>query len=103
MRPYLPILIFSLVNAGVRPVTRALIDGSGNKRINLIVALLDAIVARIGLAVVFGVLLKLGYMGLWFGTTLAELVPISIGVIFYFVLVRKKLRKGDKKDLEYGK
>lgn len=103
VRPYLPILIFSLVNAGVRPVTRALIDGSGNKRINLIVALLDAIVARIGLAVVFGVLLKLGYMGLWFGTTLAELVPISIGVIFYFVLVRKKLRKGDKKDLEYGK
>ena len=89
--PYLPILIFSLVNAGLRPVTRALIDGSGNKLINLIVALLDAIVARIGLAVVFGVLLKRGYMGLWLGTTLAELVPIAIGVVFYFVSVRKRL------------
>lgn len=93
VRPYLPILIFSLVNAGIRPVTRALIDGSGNKRINLVVALLDAIVARIGLAVVFGILLKKGYMGLWFGTTLAELVPILIGVIFYFISVRKKLPK----------
>ncbi|MBQ7225395.1 MAG: MATE family efflux transporter [Clostridia bacterium] len=91
--PYLPILIFSLVNAGLRPVTRSLIDGSGNKRINLIVALLDAIVGRIGLAVVFGVLLKQGYMGLWLGTTLAELIPIIIGVIFYFVSVRKNLRK----------
>lgn len=101
--PYLPILIFSLVNAGIRPVTRALIDGSGNKRINLIVALLDAIAARIGLAVVFGVLLKWGYMGLWFGTTLAELVPILIGIVFYFVLVWKKLRKNtDEKDLENG-
>lgn len=87
--PYLPILIFSLVNAGIRPVTRALIDGSGNKRINLIVALLDAIVARIGLAIIFGVLLKWGYMGYWFGVTLAELVPIIIGVIFYFTSVRK--------------
>lgn len=95
--PYLPILIFSLVNAGIRPVTRALIDGSGNKRINLIVALLDAIVARIGLAVIFGVLLEWGYMGYWFGTTLAELVPILIGVAFYFILVWKKLPKGDTK------
>ena len=92
--PYLPILIFSLVNAGIRPVIRALIDGSGNKRINLIVALLDAIVARIGLAIVFGVLLDWGYMGYWFGTTLAELVPILIGVIFYFISVRKKIIEG---------
>ncbi|MBO5313526.1 MAG: MATE family efflux transporter [Clostridia bacterium] len=104
VQPYLPILIFSLVNAGIRPVTRALIDGSGNKRINLIVALLDAIVARIGLAFIFGVLLEWGYMGYWFGTTLAELVPILIGVIFYFVLVRKTLRRDiNEKDLEYGK
>lgn len=97
VQPYLPILIFSLVNAGIRPVIRALIDGSGNKRINLIVALLDAIVARIGLAVVFGVLLKWGYMGYWFGVTLAELVPILIGIVFYFVSVRKNLKKGNLK------
>ncbi|MBQ9744569.1 MAG: MATE family efflux transporter [Clostridia bacterium] len=90
---YLPILIFSLVNAGIRPVTRALIDGSGNKRINLIAALIDAIVARIGLAIIFGVLLEWGYMGYWFGTTLAELVPILIGVAFYFISVKKILRK----------
>ena len=96
--PYLPILIFSLVNAGIRPVTRALIDGSGNKRINLIVALLDAIVARIGLAIIFGVLLEWGYMGYWFGTTLAELVPILIGAVFYFISVRKKLIKGNIKE-----
>ena len=104
VHPYLPILIFSLVNAGIRPVIRALIDGSGNRRINLIVALLDAIVARIGLAIIFGVLLEWGYMGYWFGTTLAELVPILIGVVFYFVLVWKKLRKeSNRRDLEYGK
>ena len=84
VEPYLPLLIFSLVGAGVRPVTRALINGSGNKKINLIAALLDAIVARIGFALLFGVALKLDYMGFWLGATLAEFVPIIIGVIFYF-------------------
>ena len=85
-------------------MTRALIDGSGNKKINLITALLDAIVARIGLAVIFGVLLEWGYMGYWFGTTLAELVPILIGIVFYFVSVRKNLRKGSiEKERSNGK
>ena len=82
--PYLPLLVLSLVGAGIRPVTRALIDGSGNKKINLIAALLDAIFARIGFALLFGVALKLGYMGFWLGATLAEFVPIIIGAIFYF-------------------
>lgn len=90
--PYLPILIFSLANAGIRPVTRSLIEGSGNRKINIIIALLDAIVARIGLAFLFGVVLQMGYMGLWLGITLAELVPIIIGIVFYFVSVRKKLK-----------
>lgn len=91
--PYMPILMLSLFNAGIRPVTRALIDGSGNRRINLIIALLDAIVARIGLALVFGVLLEWGYMGLWFGVTLAEIVPIAIGIIFHFTMARKNICK----------
>jgi putative MATE family efflux protein len=81
---YLPILVFSFVNAGIRPITRALIDGSGNKQINLITALLDAIVARIGFALIFGVWLGWGYLGFWFGATLAEVVPIIIGIVFYF-------------------
>lgn len=93
--PYLPILIFSFVNAGIRPITRALIDGSGNKHINLITALLDAIVARIGFALIFGVWLDLGYLGFWFGATLAEVVPILIGVVFYISGKWKILRHKD--------
>jgi hypothetical protein len=36
-------------------------------------------------------------MGYWFGVTLAELVPILIGIVFYFVSVRKNLKKGNLK------
>lgn len=91
--PYLPILIFSFINAGIRPVTRALIEGSGNRTINLITALFDAIVARIGFALIFGIWLNWGYLGFWFGATLAELVPIIIGVIFYLVGAWKVSKK----------
>ena len=42
--------------------------------------------ARIGFALIFGVWLNWGCLGFWFGATLAELVPIIIGVIFYWSL-----------------
>lgn len=91
--PYLPILIFSFALAGLRPVTRSLIDGSGNRRINIIIALLDAIAARIGFAFLFGVALGFGYMGFWFGIVLAEIVPILIGAVFYLTGAWKKYAK----------
>lgn len=89
---YLPIMMMSFAFAGLRPVTSSLINGSGNKKINLITALLDATVARIGLALIFGYLFDYGYMGLWFGVTLAELVPILIGAVFYFSGIWKRVK-----------
>ena len=35
-------------------------------------------------ALIFGVWLGWGYLGFWFGATLAEVVPIIIGIVFYF-------------------
>lgn len=83
VKPHLPILILSFVGAGLRPISRSLMDGSGNRKINLIIAVLS-IALRIGLAVLFGIALKWGYMGMWFGITLAEFSPVLVGVIFYF-------------------
>ena len=90
VKPHMPILIMTFVIAGLHPITRALITGSGNKRINLIIALIDAIIARIGLALIFGVWLDWGYMGMWFGTTVAGFVPIIIGAVFYLTGVWKR-------------
>jgi Na+-driven multidrug efflux pump len=80
---YLPILALNLVASGISPVTRSLINGSGNGKINLLTALLDAIIARIGFAVLFGVVLEWGYIGFWLGAALAAYVPILIGTGFY--------------------
>lgn len=95
--PYLPIAVLSFGCSGLRPVTRVLLDGSGNRRINLYIALLDAIVARIGFAILFGIVLDWGYMGFWLGSTLAGYVPILIGVVFYFTGIWKKAATAPQK------
>ena len=87
---YLPILALTFITHGLLTVTRALINGSGNRKINLVNALLDAVVARISFAYLFGVWLGWDYLGFWFGSALASTVPLIIGIIFYFSGIWKK-------------
>ena len=61
----------------------ALINGSGNYRINFATAILDGIVLRIGLAVLFGIILDMKHFGFWLGDALAGFTPFWIGLVFY--------------------
>ena len=87
---YLPILALNFTTFGFLTITRALINGSGNRKINLLNALLDAVVARISFAYIFGILLGWDYLGFWFGSALASTVPLIIGIVFYFSGIWKK-------------
>lgn len=89
-RPYIPIAIITFLGIGINAIFRPLIEGSGNNKINIWIALLDAILARIGLAYLFGIILNKGYMGIWFGCALAEYVPILIGIVFLLSGVWKR-------------
>ena len=62
----------------------ALINGSGNNNINFVTAILDGIVLRIGLAIIFGLLCNMKYYGFWLGDALAGFTPFFIGIVFYF-------------------
>ncbi len=76
---YIPIALVQYLGATLRPASFALINGSGNSRLNLMVALLDGIAARIGLALLFGITLGWGIRGFWYGNAFAGLVPFLIG------------------------
>lgn len=76
---YVPIALVQYLGATLRPANFALINGSGNSRLNLMVALLDGIVCRIGFALLLGVVLQWGIEGFWYGNALAGLVPFFIG------------------------
>ena len=76
---YVPVALVQFTGATLRPASFAVINGSGNSRLNLTVALLDGIIARIGLALGLGIGLGLGILGFWYGNALAGLVPFLIG------------------------
>ncbi len=89
-RPYIPIALIAFSGLGFNAIFRSLVDGSGNHKINIWIAIFDAVIARVGLAYLLGVYLNKGYMGLWYGLALSEYVPVIIGIIFFMSGVWKR-------------
>jgi len=81
-RPYVPIAILLFFGGATRAIMNALLNGSGNYKINFVTAILDGIVMRIGLAVLFGLVLDFRHYGFWLGDALAGFTPFWIGVVF---------------------
>ncbi len=88
---FLPVLALWFLGSALRAPSNALINGSGNTKVNFATAILDGIVLRIGLSVLFGLVLDMGYMGFWLGDGLAGLTPFFIGVVYYISGAWKKI------------
>ena len=56
---------------------------TGNYIVNFAIAIMDAIVVRIGLALLLGITFGMGYLGFWLGDAIAGYTPFFIGGIFY--------------------
>ena len=76
-------IIFNLYGAATRSVAFSLINGSGRSGLNLAVAIIDGVFARIGLAAFLGFALHLDCLGFWMGDALAGFMPFVIGSVFY--------------------
>ncbi len=81
---FIPIAVLTFLGSAFRAPMNGLIDGSGNYKLNFLVALFDGFVMRIGLAVLFCIGFNQGYMGLWFGDAIAGFTPFVIGVVYYY-------------------
>ena len=81
---YLPIAVVIFYGSAFRSCMNALINGSGNYRINFVTAILDGMILRIGLSVLFGLVLHMDYVGFWLGDALAGFTPFFIGIVYYF-------------------
>ena len=81
---YIPIAVLMFYGSAARAPMNAFLNGSGNYKINFVTAILDGIVLRIGLSVLFGLGLSRGYLGFWLGDALAGFTPLWIGIVFYF-------------------
>ena len=89
---YIPVAVLLYIGFGFRSPFFALINGSGNAKLNLCVGLLDGVICRIGLAMLMGLVLEMGIMGFWLGNAFAGYVPFLIGGV-YFLSGKWKTRK----------
>ncbi len=73
--------------------TGALIQGIGNAKLSMVLALLDGVILRIGLSWLFGVVLKLDFYGFVLGYALAPYGYAIPGVIYFLSGLWKKHRR----------
>lgn len=80
---FLPIAALIFFGSACRAPMNAVLNGSGNYAVNFVTAILDGIILRIGLSLLFGLGLNMGYLGFWLGDALAGFTPVFIGAVFY--------------------
>ena len=81
---YLPVAVLIFFGSACRAPANAIVNGSGNYKVNFATAILDGIVLRIGLSLLFGLVLDMTYVGFWLGDALAGFTPMVVGITFYF-------------------
>lgn len=87
---YLPYLIVIYIASALRNSMHAFTFGCGNSKFNFTAAVMDAFVVRIGLSVLLGLVVGMGYHGFWAGSAAAGFVPFVLGTIYYLSGTWKK-------------
>lgn len=77
-------VILNFIGAATRCFGFGIINGSGNSKLNLCVAILDGMIARIGMAYLLGWQFNMGPKGFWLGDAFAGFMPLVIGATYYF-------------------
>lgn len=80
---FIPVAVLLYASCVLRPPMNALINGTGNYKLNLAIGLLDGLAVRIGLAYVLGKVIGFGIWGFWYGNALSSFMPFIIGMPYY--------------------
>ncbi len=75
--------ILNFFGCAARTFAFGIINGSGNAKLNLAIALFDGMISRIGIAYLLGFVLDWGPFGFWMGDAIAGYVPLLIGGIYF--------------------
>lgn len=89
-RPYLRIAVWAYLGFALMHPALGLITGVGNTVLNMVIGILDGVVARIGLSLLLGT--KLGVWGYFWGFSLAGFVSVILAWIYVFSGRWKKRR-----------
>lgn len=89
---YLRIIIAHFFISAVTGSFQAMVTGSGFVTLGFAIGILDGLICKIGLSMLFANVFGMGYLGLFWGVSLSRLLPAFIN-IGYFVSGKWKTRK----------
>ena len=89
---YVPIAVISLIGFAGRAAVFSFINGIGFASMAFFGGLLDGIIARIGLSLLFGSALGMGVFGYWLGSAVAGHTFTVIGIIYFALGTWEKRR-----------
>lgn len=81
---YMKIMIIMYLGFALIAPCNGFLNGIGNVKLGLIIALIDGVVARIAFSLLFARVLGMGLYGYWIGGSLAGFVTVIWGWIYYF-------------------
>ena len=81
---YLRIMIGQYVLTAIVNAYQSMVVGSGNSKLNFIVGIFDGIICKIGLGVLFAIILGMGAQGYWWGISLSRGIPAVICVAYFY-------------------
>lgn len=81
---YMNIAIWMYLAFAMMAPPLGLINGVGFTSFNLIIAIMDGVIARIGLSLLMGNVLGMGLEGFWWGSSLAGFVSVIMGTVYFF-------------------
>ena len=80
---YLRIFIAHFFWSAVVSAFQAMVIGSGYASMNFAIGILDGIVCKIGLSILFAYVMKLGVVGFFWGTAWSRAIPALICIAYY--------------------
>ena len=61
----------------------AVVNGVGHATLSFLIGIMDGVVARVGIAILVGVVMGYGIYGFWYGSATAGFLTAAIGFIYY--------------------
>ena len=81
---FLRIFILHFYVSAIIGAFQAMVTGCGFVELGFAIGILDGVVCKIGLSLIFVHLFKMGYEGLWWGVACSRIIPCLICIGYYF-------------------
>lgn len=81
---FMRIAICTFVLAVPQGAYGAVITGSGNARLSLIIGLTDGIILRLAISLFFSEVLRMGVAGYFYGNSLPRIAPALVGIWYFY-------------------